>query len=225
MAFRSWLEVWVAPHFQPQRKAFFNSLRGPQREKIVGSGLNSWWKGRTRTLDPGIMRRYTCEATHSWSRQDEKGTDWLVTFGCRRSRSRCARGTVSVLPVLISTLPRHFDNAPLPGAFLFLGYQNSADITLRRGYRGPSRHGLSCNPLHRSRAALRAAARLIGLYRGTGNRPVRTEHATVPRLGPQQRTAACTVVEVDARIRRHALTRDMSTVRTGQFGGRDQRRL
>jgi DNA-binding HxlR family transcriptional regulator len=40
---------------------------------------------------------------------------------------------VSVLPVLISTLARHFDNAPLPGAFLFLGYQNPADITLRRG--------------------------------------------------------------------------------------------
>src|SRR5256885_2015376 len=86
-------------------------------------------------------------------------------------------------------------------------------------------NGLSCNPLLRSSAALRVAARLIGLYRGTGNRPVRTEHAAVPRLGPQQRSAACTVVEVDARIRRHALTRDMSTVRTGQFGGRDQRRL
>src|SRR6266404_6202982 len=94
-----------------------------------------------------------------------------------------------------------------------------------REFRAPSRHGLSRTPLHRSSAALRAAARLIGLYRGTGNRPVRTEHAAVPRLGPQQRPAASTVVEVDARIRRHGLTRDMSTVRTGQFGGRDQRRL
>src|SRR6202007_1928140 len=39
MAFRSWLEVWLAPHFQPQRKAFFNSMRAPQRKKFVGSGL------------------------------------------------------------------------------------------------------------------------------------------------------------------------------------------
>src|SRR5437763_1167977 len=193
-------------------------------------GVPSWWPRFCLTFDlVGAYLAWLLGFPRVWRgltggpAAGKIVTDRIVTFGCRGSRSRCARGTVSVLPVLISTLPRHFDNAPLPGAFMFLGYQNSADITRRRGYRGPSRHGLSCNPRHRSPAALRAAARLIGLYRGTGNRPVRTEHAAVPRLGPQQRTAACTVVEVDARIRRHALTRDMSTVRTGQFGGRDQR--
>ncbi len=41
MAFRSWKKVWVAPCFQPQRKAFFNAKRAPQREKFVGSGLVS----------------------------------------------------------------------------------------------------------------------------------------------------------------------------------------
>jgi hypothetical protein len=39
MAFRSWKKVWLAPCFQPQRKAFFNPMRAPQREKFVGSGL------------------------------------------------------------------------------------------------------------------------------------------------------------------------------------------
>src|SRR5438045_9228367 len=83
-------------------------------------------------------------------------------------------------------------------------------------------NGLSCNPLLRSSTALRVAARLIGLYRGTGNRPVRTEHAAVPRLGPQQRSAPCTVGEVDARIPRPALQRGTWTVWTRQIGGREQ---
>ena len=39
MAFRSWKKVGVATCFQPQRKAFFNPMRAPQRQKFVGSGL------------------------------------------------------------------------------------------------------------------------------------------------------------------------------------------
>jgi ketosteroid isomerase-like protein len=46
MAFRSWKKVWLAPCFQPQRKAFFNSMRAPQRKKFVGSGLRATkWTG------------------------------------------------------------------------------------------------------------------------------------------------------------------------------------
>src|SRR3984885_7674103 len=64
----------------------------------------------------------------------------------------------------------------------------------------------------------RAAARLCELNRRTHDGPVRTEHAAIPRLGAQQRTTACALVEKYARVSGHRFHRLVSAMRTSQSG-------
>jgi hypothetical protein len=70
MAFRSWKKVWVAPCFQPQRKAFFNSVRAPQRKKFVGSGLRAG------------------EQTNPWFGSDYAKTEFAVRYAKQLQQER-----------------------------------------------------------------------------------------------------------------------------------------
>ena len=83
--------------------------------------------------------------------------------------------------------------------------------------------GLRARPSARSRhseaRSCATAPRLaVCLHRRTGHRAVRTEHAAIARLGPQESVAGLALIEPLAGVRRHAFGFAVPAVRTSEDG-------